>query len=351
MAFPAKNRTAMAFLAAVMAAIFLAACGAEPTFTAGSTTTEPTAQPSVAPTPTPKPYEDFASAAVPPADPERLAQLTRLLSLVPESYSSAMYLDMEFLRSNVSLANSISPEVLGLDLALPSIATGLVNAIAVAANFQTHAVVTSFQGDFTIQEMIRLASSFGLPLSEGGPQSYEGHEVWEIDALGTALAMAAADETTGVAASGQDATRSDAIGLVEASLDAFDGRSARLLDAPGLASLVGNVPSGFAAVVLSQCERLPLFADVQALPGCTGAVVTAGILSSNLVVLHALIGFGDQGQARSALAHATEALEGQNRTHGFEDLGVRQEEDSLRVRVIVNVSKFTDVFRLFAPSR
>lgn len=125
--------------------------------------------------------------------------------MVPESYGSAIYLDMESRRSNVSLANSISPEVLGLHLALPSIATGLVNAIAVAGDFQTRSVVTSFQSNFTIKDMIRLAGRFGLPLSEGGPQSYEGRAVWEINALGTALAMAAADETTGVTASGTDA--------------------------------------------------------------------------------------------------------------------------------------------------
>ena len=336
----------MAFLAVVMSAIFLAACGAEPTFTAETAATEPTAQPSVAPTPTPKPYEDFSSAAVPPADPERLAKFTRLLSLVPLSYGSAVYLDMEFLRSNVSLANSISLEVLGLDLALPSIATGLVNAVAVAGDVETRSLVTSFESDSTIVAMLQVGSSFGLQLNEGSPQTYEGHNIWDIDALGVVLALAAADETTGLAALGQDA-----IGLAEASLDAFDGRSARLLDAPGLASLVGDVPSGFAVVVLSQCERLPLFTDVQALPGCTGAVVTAGMLSSNLVVLHALIGFADEDQARSALERVTEALAGQNRTHGFEDLGVRQEGENVRVTVIADVSKFTHVFRLFAPSR
>lgn len=332
-----------------MAAILLAACSAEPTITAESITTEPTAQPSVAPTPTPKPYEDFASATVPSADPERLARFSKLLSLVPESYGSAMYLDIEFLRSNVSLAKFTSLEVLGLDLALPSIATGLVNTIVVAADFQTRSVVTAFQGNFTIVAMLQVANSFGLQLKEGGPQTYEGHNIWDIDALGVILAIAIADETTGLAASGQDATGSGAIGLAEASLDAFDGRSARLLDAPGLASLAGDVPSGFAAVVLSQCERLPLFADVQALPGCTGAVVTAGLLSTELVVIHALIGFLDQDQARSALDRATDALESQNRTLGFEDLGLRREGENVRVRVIVDVSKFTDVFRLFAP--
>ena len=338
----------MAFLAAVMAAIFLAACAAD-----SSPATEPAkapipSGPTATPTPTPIPYEDFAGAAVPPADPERLAQLTRLLSLVPESYSSAVYLDLEFLRSNASLANFISPEVLGLDVALPSFATGLVNTIAVAADFQTRSVITPFHGGFAIADMLRLASGFGLRLNEGGPQSYEGHDVWEINALGTALAMAAADETTGVAASG---IASDARALTEASLDAFDGRSARLLDAPGLAGLVGNVPSGFAAAVLSQCEKLPLLADAEGLPGCTGAVATADILPGDLVAVHALIGFEDQDQAASALQRASVALESQKRSHGFADLGVRQEGKDLRVRVIVDVSKFTDAFRMFTPSR
>ena len=145
-------------------------------------------------------------------------------------------------------------------------------------------------------------------MSEGGPKSYEGHDVWEINALGTALAMAAADETTGVAASGTDATSPDAARLVETSLDAFDGRNPGLLNAPGLGDLVGNV--------------LP---DVQALPGCTGAVVTAGMLSSNLVVLHALTGFADQDQTLSTLECASEELASLNLSLGFEEMGLRQE--------------------------
>ena len=343
------NRTAIAVLAVVMTAIFLAACSAQPTPTKEPATADPAVQPSVAPTATPEPYEDFTTAAVPPPDPERLAQITKLLSLVPESYGSALYLDMEFLRSNVSLAAFINPEVLGLDLGLPSIATGLLDGLAVAVNFQTHTVVTSFQSNFPIPEVIQFArAGFGLPLTEGGLKLYEGHDIWGISAFGSILAMAAADEETGVAAAGQEP--SDAIALVESSLDAFDGRSARLLDAPGLASLIGNVPSGFAAVALSQCERLPLFEDITALPGCTGAVVTAGMLSDNLVVIHALIGFAGQDQARSAVEHATEALAKHNRTYGFEDLGARQEGDTVRLRVIVGLPKLTDVFRLFAPT-
>ena len=155
MHFPFKRRAALIYLAAAVTAMILAACSSEPTLITDSATTEATAEPSVAPTPTPtpKPYEDFSIAAVPPAIPERLTQLTLLLSLVPESYNSALYLDLEYLRSNGNLVDFISPELLGLNLALPSIATGLVSAVAVAGDFQTRNLVTPFQTDFTIVAM------------------------------------------------------------------------------------------------------------------------------------------------------------------------------------------------------
>ena len=334
----------LALLSAAVAAVFLAACAASVTPTAG-----PTAQPSFTPEPTTTPYEDFADAEVPPADPEGLARLTNLLSLIPESYGSAVYLDLSLLKSDPALAASITPEALGLDVALPSIATGLVNNIAVAVDFQTRNLVTPFQAGFAIADMLKLAGSFGLQVSEGGPRSYEGHDVWDINAFGTVLAMAAADEKTGVAASGQGVTAADARTLTEAALDAFDGRAASLLDAPGLAGLMGDVPSGFAAAVLSGCERLPLLASAQGLAGCTGAVVSVATLPGELVVFHALIGFADQDQAAAALALAAEALEGKKGTHSFEDLGLRQEEENVRIRVIVALAKFTGVFQLFAP--
>jgi len=69
-----------------------------------------------------------------------------------------------------------------------------------------------------------------------------------MNLFGAVLAMAATDDTTGVAASGADIAASDARSLMGAALDAFDGRSARLLDAPGLSRLVENVPLGFAAL-------------------------------------------------------------------------------------------------------
>ena len=78
-------------------------------------------------------------------------------------------------------------------------------------------------------------------------------------------------------------------------------------------------------------------------------VVTANVLPGELVVFHALIGFSSEDDAAAAIQRAVEALEGQNRSHEFEDLGVRQEGENLRVRVIVELPKFSEVFRLFTP--
>ncbi len=338
-------------MATLLAVFILAACSTQtaPATDVPQPTAEPTAAPTSTPAPTPVPYGDFAGAEIPPADPERLAQLTKVLSLVPEGFSSAVYLDTDFLRSNESLGAIINPEVLGLDVALPSIATGLVSRLAVAADFQTRSVVTPFQSDFAIADMLRLAGGFGLQLGGDGPTTYEGHDVWGINVLGTVLAMATADATTGVAASGQSITPAEATALVEGSLDGFDGRSGSILDAPGLSALLANVPSGFAAGVLSQCETLPLFHDVQGLAGCTGVVVSADILPGDLVVFHGLIGFTGEGVALAALRQAAEALESEKELQGFEDLGSRQEDGNVRVRVIVDVAKFAEVFRLFTP--
>ena len=352
MNLPTKKQAVVAILAAAFTLVFLAACSTATKL--ATKTAPPTIEPTATPVPTPAattiPYGDFANAKISPADPERLAQLTKLITLVPESFNSAVFLDLESLKSNESLADLINPEILGMDVALPSIASGLVSRIAVAADTQNRSLVTPFQSEFSIGDMLRLASGFGINLGGDGPTSYEGHDVWGINAFGTVLAMAAADDTTGVAAAGQAIAPDDARALAEASLDAFDGRSATLLDTPGLSGLLADVPSGFAAAVLSGCSTVPLFDDVQELSVCTGVVVTADMLPGDLVVFHSLVGFPDQAVAGLAIEQAAEALEKENRSQGFDDLGVRQEGRNLRIRLIVSLPKFAEVFQLLAPS-
>ena len=352
MNLPTKKQAVVTILAAAFALVFLAACSTATKLAtkAAPPTVEPTATPVPTPTATTIPYGDFANAEISPADPERLAQLTKLFSLVPESFNSAVFLDLESLKSTESLADLTNPEILGIDVALPSIASGLVSRIAVAADTQNRSLVTPFQSAFSIGDMLRLAGGFGINLGGDGPTSYEGHDVWGINAFGTVLAMAAADDTTGVAAAGQAIAPDDARALAEASLDAFDGRSATLLDTPGLSGLLADVPSGFAATVLSGCSTVPLFDDAQQLSVCTGVVVTADILPGDLVVFHSLVGFPDQAMAGLAMEQTAEALEKENRSKDFEDLGVRQEGQNLRIRLIVSLPKFAEVFQLFAPS-
>lgn len=352
MNLPTKKQAVVAILAAAFTLVFLAACSTATKL--ATKTAPPTIEPTATPVPTPAattiPYGDFANAKISPADPERLAQLTKLITLVPESFNSAVFLDLESLKSNESLADLINPKILGMDVALPSIASGLVSRIAVAADTQNRSLVTPFQSEFSIGDMLRLASGFGINLGGDGPTSYEGHDVWVINAFGTVLAMAAADDTTGVAAAGQAIAPDDARALAEASLDAFDGRSATLLDTPGLSGLLADVPSGFAAAVLSGCSTVPLFDDVQELSVCTGVVVTADMLPGDLVVFHSLVGFPDQAVAGLAIEQAAEALEKENRSQGFDDLGVRQEGRNLRIRLIVSLPKFAEVFQLLASS-
>lgn len=344
-----RSRFSLVLSAALIAVFSLAACATESSPTAQ--VLEPTSEPTTTPLPTAVPYENFAGAVIPPADPERLAQLTKLLSLVPEDYASIVYLDMTLLRTHAALAALVSPQTLGMEVSLPSIATGLVDVVAVGVDFETSSIVTPFQADLDIGELLELAGGFGMGLGVSDPTSYEGHDVWVIDALGSVLAMASADEATGVATSGSGITKEGAAALAEASLDAFDGRSARMLDSPGLSELLEGSPSGFAAAVLSQCGQAPLFRGIEGLSGCGGVVVSADVLPGDLAVFHSLIGFDGPELADAAMAKASLALEDQNLSHDFEDLGVRQEGSNLRVRVIVELPKFADVFGLFSSER
>ena len=77
------------------------------------------------------PYVKFASAIIAPADPARLAKLTKLMSVIPNGYGSSIYLDMERVLSNDALTTLISPETLGMDVAVPPIAISLLNTVAV----------------------------------------------------------------------------------------------------------------------------------------------------------------------------------------------------------------------------
>ena len=163
--------------------------------------------------------------------------------------------------------------------------------------------------------------------------------------------MASADETMGVATSGQGITAQEARALAGTSLDTFDGRSTQMHDTPGLLKSLGGIPSGFIVGVLSDCQIMPLFGGVDGLSGCLGVVISADVHPGNRTAFHSLIGFTDSDLAKTAMGKAAEVLENQSRSHGFEDLGMRQEGHNLRVRVISELPKFSYVFELFSSGR
>ncbi|MCH2674266.1 MAG: hypothetical protein MK099_00880 [Dehalococcoidia bacterium] len=98
-------------MAAVCTALFLVACSTESGF--ATPPSQATAKPTATPIPTTVPYVKFASAIIAPADPARLAKLTKLMSVIPNGYGSSIYLDMERVLSNDALTTLISPETLG----------------------------------------------------------------------------------------------------------------------------------------------------------------------------------------------------------------------------------------------
>ena len=94
-----------------------------------------------------------------------------------------------------------------------------------------------------------------------------------------------------------------------------------------------------------------MFRGVDGLSGCLGVVISADVLPGNRTVFHSLIGFTDPDLAKTAIGKAAEVLENQSRSHGFEDIGMRQEDHNLRVKVISELPKFPYVFELFSSGR
>ncbi len=137
---PSRVRSSATLLTLLTTAFVLAACSGGSGLSSG-----PTPEPGDSPTSTPNSFGDFATANITPAGPERLTNLTSLLSLVPQEYESAVYLDLGILRSNVLPTRSVDAQALGLSSALPSLATGLVNSVAIASDSEALRIITPFE--------------------------------------------------------------------------------------------------------------------------------------------------------------------------------------------------------------
>ena len=327
--------------------LLLAACSSDSAESPVQPGPTPTATAEPSPT-APALSADFATANIPPPDPQRLAQLKEMLSLVPADYGWAVHLDLKALRDNASLATVVSLDSLGLESALPSLVTSVLDGLSIATNRQTGAVITGFNGAFEVKELLRVAGGFGIQLGDDAPEDYRDHQIWNINFLGDSAAMGSANANTGVASAGSKPAV-DTVALVKQSLDAFDRDTPSILDTGAATRLLENLPSGFASAVISECRDLAVLAETPGIPVCLSAAVSADLLDDQTAVFHFLAGFVSEELAANAAELARDTLEAQLSSAGLWEVGVRQEGNLVRARVIADLPQFEETFGLFTP--
>ena len=324
----------------LLAALALAACTqAEPT-----PTPIPTATSTPTPPPTPAPLTVRRGVTLPTPDPDRLAQLSKLLSSVPAGYHSVLTLDVQGLTDSPVLSGLMNSDRLGIPGIIPIDATGLLDRVAVAVSEEGQ--ITLLQGAIDVASMLNLAGSFGFTLAIPDPEDYRGHLVWDINILGITLAMGQADATTVVFSSGSPAGGPPAVANVKESLDTFDGLAPGFLSRPDGQRIIERLPSGFAAAVLAECAELGRLATVINIPGCLGAGISAEITGEGEVTLYGLAAFQDEEQALAALEIALNMVQDEDALP-FNEVAVGQEQEFIWTIVVVSEEQVAEALEAF----
>ena len=137
-------------------------------------------------------------------------------------------------------------------------------------------IIVALEGSIEIERLVRIASSLGVSDISAGPEMHQEFQLWSGEAFGLiALALAGVDETTMVMSQAEVGSGSDATDQVRGALDAFAGESPRLLDDPGLAALVNNMPSGVITTLFEDCAPLENLSIVEDVSGCVGHKIWA----------------------------------------------------------------------------
>ena len=330
-------------LFATLATVALTAC-AEST-----PTPSPTSTPAPTPTagPTQAPLTVLEDISLPAPDPERLAELSRLFTFVPEDFNSAVVMDIQALEESPLLRDAVSLDALGLQGMLPIEATRLLDVLGLALGESGKGAITLMSGPLDVESLLRLAGGFGISLGGPEPQAYRDHRVWSVDVFGISLAVGEANPTTVVLSSGSPGDGTPALDLVKGSLDSFDGLAPNLLDHPGMNRLLKALPSGFATTLLGRCRDLEAVAAVVDLGGCATAGVSAGLSGEGDVVLWGLVSFESETLASAALQLALERIEsGAKLTIG--ELAVGHEKELVWTRIIVDPEQVAQAIETFS---
>jgi len=324
----------------LLTALALAACSqADPTPTATST---PTATPT--PPATPAQLVVRRDASLPAPDPNRLTQVSRLLSSVPAAYHSVIALDVQGLKESPVLLGLVDSDRLGIPGIIPIDATGLLDRVAVAAAEEGQ--ITLIQGDIDVASMLKLVGGFGFSLDIPDPEDYRGHLVWDINILGITLAIGQADATTVIFSSGSPAGGPPAAANVKESMDTFDGLAPGFLDRPNSQRLLERLPSGFATAVLAECGGLGQIATITDIPGCTGAAISAEITGAGEVTFYGLAAFQDEAQAAAALETALNRVQDEEALP-FGEVSVGQEQELIWTIIVVREEQVADALGAF----
>ena len=286
---------------------------------------------------------------MPAPDPNRLAQISRLLSLVPADYHSVVALDIQGLKESPVLRGLVDSNSLGIPGIIPIDAAGLLDRVAVAVAEDRQ--ITLIQGDIDVASMLNLAGRFGLSLNLPDPEDYRGHQVWDIDILGITLALGQADATTVVLSSGSPAGGSSAAGPsaaanVKASLDTFDGLAPGFLGRPNGQRLLQRLPSGFATAFLAECADVGQLATIIDIPGCTGAALSAEITGEGEVTLYGLAAFQDEALALAALEIALKRIQEED-VLPFDEVAVGQEQELIWTIIVVREEQVAEALEAF----
>ena len=324
----------------LLAALALAACSqTEPTFTP-----IPTATPIPTPPATQGPLAVRRDVSLPAPDPNRLAQVSELLSLVPATYHSVIALDIKGLKESPVLSGLVDPDRLGIPGIIPIDASALLERVAVAV--ATEGQITLMQGDIDVASMLNLVGGFGLSLNIPDPEDYRGHQVWDIEILGITLTLGQADTTTVIFSSGSSAEGPTAAANIKESLDAFDGLAPGFLSGPNAQRLLGGLPSGFAAAILADCGGLGQLATIIDVPGCAGAAISAEITGAGEVTIYGLAAFEDEGQASAALEIALNRVQ-EEEALPFDEVAVGQEQELVWTIIVVREEQVAEALGAF----
>ncbi len=325
---------------------------------AGCSTTEPapTAVPTATSTPTPPatlgPLVVRRDLTLPTPDPTRLAQVKQLLSSVPSAYHSVVALDIDGLKQSPVLNDLLDSDRLGIPSMVPIDASEILDRVAVASGEKSQ--ITLIQGAVDVSSLLNLAGSVGFSLDIPDPEDYRGHLLWDISILGITLAIGQADDTTVVFSSGTPAGGSPAATNVKRSLDTFDGIEPGFLSQPNIQLLLDRLPSGIATGVFFDCIQLAELAEVDDIPACLGAAISADIAPDTTsditvrseVTFYGIAAFQDSAQASAALDIGLSRLQDKD-SLPFDEVAVGQEQELIWAIIVVSEEQVEEALTAF----